>query len=835
MQQELSLNGVWELHDDIIAFDPGQAARVTGLTDGWVAQPVPGDIHQGLIDAKIIAEPLLGMNSYACEWTEKRSWWFRRSFEVSAEFLAAEAVELELNGLDCNAQIYLNGLHIGSQRSAFYPFVRDVRQNLHAGSNQLLVRLSAGVEQVSEADVDALIVRTGTEAGNGRPERGDWRRAFARKPQYSWGWDWSPRVPTTAIGGDVRLRALSGSVVRDVALRPAQSAMQGESVILHATVLVEHLHFYQSGEGSVRLRVSAPDGRAFQAESGTQLLRSGLNHIDLSVEIPSAQLWWPNGLGKPDMHRIEVELETAAGREAFPAFDYGVRFLALETDPDFALIINGKKIFAKGANWIPTDTIYARATAERYARLVGEARAANFNMLRVWGGGLYEPEAFYAACDREGILLWHDFMFACTPYPDHLDWFREEVRKEAVFQTRRLARHACIGLWSGSNENNWGFDEWWHDQARGGAWIYNQLLPEVVRQNDPGVPYWNGSPYGGTRPNSAETGDRHHWFDGMMNPDMQRRITPEIYDEVDARFISEFGYVGACSLETTLAYLDGQAAEESSPAWQHHTNTFEKLTVRAGIAKHYRDPAGLDLEHYLLYSGLTQGLMYGYALDSMRANPGCHGGLFWMFADCWGEVGWTIVDYTLRRKPSFYFVRRTFEPLRLILRPEGAETIRVIAANDLAEEQTFELEYGYVRMDGHSGPRPSGDVRRERVHAGGLARTEVMRFSREANSRTAGLWYARVIGLDTQASLLRATDFRQLERPAARVDWSVKLQPGGALVTVEAAVYAHAVEVQLPKGAQAEDNFIDLLPGERRVIRVWGDGLTEKDVHVRWI
>ena len=355
-----------------------------------------------------------------------------------------------------------------------------------------------------------------------------------------------------------------------------------------------------------------------------------------------------------------------------------------------------------------------------------------------------------------------------------------------------------------------------------------------MRQNDPGVPYWNGSPYGGTHPNSAEVGDRHHWFDGMMNPDMQRRITPEIYDEVDARFISEFGYVGACGLETTLAYLDAsldaQAAEESSPVWQHHTNTFEKLTVRAGIAKHYRDPAGLDLAHYLLYSGLTQGLMYGYALDSMRANPVCHGGLFWMFADCWGEVGWTIVDYFLRRKPSFYFVRRTFQPLRLILRPDGPETIHVIAANDLPEDQTFELEFGYVRMDGRG-----GDIRRERVSAAGLARTEVMRFARDGQSATEGLWYARVAGLDTQASLLRACDFRQLERAAATVEWSVRALANGAEVTVESAVYAHAVEIQLPEGAVAEDNFIDLLPGERRTIRVFGRDLTEKNIHVRWI
>jgi len=827
MRKEVILNGLWELHDDPLVYDPDQARRVNTFTKDWITQPVPGDIHQGLIAAGKIQDPLLGLNSYQCEWTEKRSWWFRHQFELSPEMILSEQVELELNGLDSNAYIFLNGSLIGKQISAFYPFVKDVLPWLRAGTNQLLVRLSAGVEQVSEQDVDGLVVRTGTESTNGRPERGDYRRAFVRKPQYSWGWDWSPRVPTTAIAGDVRLNFLSDAVIRDAAPRAFR---HGDTVFLQVTTLVEKLHMYQTGKGLVRLRVIAPDGRVFEAQSDPLILRSGFNHIDLGVEIPHAALWWPNGLGRPDLHQIEVTLETPAGKEEYPAFEYGIRFLELETQPHFALHINGKKIFSKGANWIPNDTIYARASTDRYTKLVHQAHAANFNMLRVWGGGRYEPEVFYAACDREGILLWHDFMFACTPYPDHLDWFREEVRKEATYQTRRLARHACIGLWSGSNENNWGFDEWWHDQTTKGAWIYNQLLPEVVHQNDPSVPYWNGSPYGGSHPNSAEIGDRHHWGDGMMNPDMQRRITPEIYDEVNACFISEFGYVGACSLKTTLQYLDGYPAEESNPTWQHHTNTFEKLTVRAGIDKHYCDSQSLDLEQYLLYSGLTQGLMYGYSLDSMRANPNCHGGLFWMFADCWGEVGWTIVDYYLRRKPSFYFVRRALQPLRLVLRPSGSETIRVLAANDLPEQQNFELEYGFIYLDGQA-----GNIRREQMSVPALSRIEVAQMERRDAPSDMGLWYARVVGLETQASQFRAMDFRLLRRPTAQVRWSVQFLPDGALVTLSSPVYVHAVELCLPEGALADDNFIDLLPGEKRVVRVMGKELTQSDIRVRWL
>lgn len=820
MVEEILLNGTWELRDEILTCDLVEARRLTSAIEGWIPTPVPGDIHQGLITAGRIREPLLGLNSFDCAWTESRSWWFRKKFDVDSTWQSADVVELELNGLDSNAEIFLNEVHIGSHRNAFRPFCTDVKRWLRPGQNVLLVRLSAGVENVSEADYDAPDGVHSTGVGEGiRGERGDLRRPLVRKPQYSFGWDWSPRLATTAIAGDVKLRVMKGACIRHVRLSPT---WEGEQVVLVVTVTVEQFHYYKTANGTVRVALTDEQGRRYCAEQ-RGLLRSGYTHFDLELRIPDPQLWWPNGLGAQHLYRVEAEVEMNGERSAYPPFEYGLRFVELDTDGVFAIVINGKRVFCKGADWIPADALYARTTDERYETLIREARDANFNMLRVWGGGWYERDAFYRACDRYGIMVWHDFMFACAPYPDHLEWFRIEVEKEAEYQTQRLGHHACIVLWCGNNENNWAFRDWWHEQTKAGAWIYNYLLPAVTRRNTPGIPYWNGSPYGGDEPNSSEVGDRHHWNDCMMNPDMEKRITPEEYDKCTALFVSEFGYIGAPSKETILTYMDGAPLDQRSETWRHHTNTFEKETVLAGIRKHYlpslSGPESLSLDDYVLYSGLCQGLMYSYALDSMRYRENCYGSLFWMYNDCWGEIGWTIIDYYLRRKPSYYFVRRAFAPLRLIMRPLNTG-IRVVLANDTLQTVSFDLEYGYLSLDGRL-----TDLRRKPVTAAALTRTELVVFERGGHDPTNGLWIARPVqeaeNLSIQPAIFRATDYARLRKVDPQLTFTVRVTgETTAEVNLKSQGYAHAVHLVLPEGALPSDDYFDLLPGEERVITI---------------
>ncbi|MBF0244410.1 MAG: beta-mannosidase [Planctomycetes bacterium] len=643
--KELDLNSSWDLCD--IAIDETVDAAALGRSKaGWIATPVPGDIHQGLISAGRIPEPLLGLNSKASSFTETRAWIYRKIFPTPAGFGEAERVELELDGLDLKAEVFFNGQKLATHRNCFRPLLVDLTGKLALGAdNILLIRLSVGAEDFSLEDVDyinrhmtALALST---------DRGDPRRPFLRKPQYCFGWDWSPRLPTVAIAGGVKLRAMNSAVIRDLQTNPRR---EGSRIVLEIDASVEWFHYYSSGEGSLEFEIRCPDGSRLKLGRRV-FLRSGLNHLRFEQVIEKPELWWPRGMGAQALYQISAILKCGKDKCTRAPSSFGLRFIELDTDGTFAIRINGEKVFCKGGNWIPADALYARVDKERYETLVRRAAEAGFNMLRVWGGGLYEHEAFYRACDREGIMVWQDFMFACSPIPDDLAWFREEVRLEAEYQTKRLRKHPSLVLWCGNNEITWAFRDWWKDQTQGGAHLFNYLLPETVHRFCPEIPYWNGSPYGGAEPNSGKIGDEHKWH-YTMSSDMEERIEPRRYDGNTSPFVSEYGYVGPCGKTSTLQYLDGAPFEVKHEVWQHHNNTFEKDTVLAGIAKHYCDPAGLDEDGYLYYAGLCQGLMLGYSLESLRFTGVCNGALFWMYNDCWGEVGWTIVDYYLRTKPS---------------------------------------------------------------------------------------------------------------------------------------------------------------------------------------
>jgi beta-mannosidase len=820
----ISLNGEWELRDEPLARGAGEARAIAALVDGWIAAPVPGDIHQALLAAGRIAEPLVGMHSYECAWTEARAWWYRLRFDAPTDWHTADRVELELDGLDSNAAIFLNDVQLGTHINAFRPFVRDVKPHLRPEENCLLVRLTTGVETVTEEQAYSMNgVPAPTEAGNGRPDRGDIRRPFVRKPQFTFGWDWSPRLATTAIAGGVRLHCIHKACIRDVQMVAAQRP--DEAVDLTSIVSVDWLDQFGTTDATVTLTVTDENGEQHAVERAV-MFRSGLNYINLTVTLDRPRLWWPNGLGGQHRYTIDARVTIDDQDYDYPGFKYGLRFVELCTDGTFAVVVNGEKVFCKGANWVPCDAVYARASDERYTALLEEARTANFTMLRIWGGGWYEREVFYDTCDRLGLMVWQDFMFACAPYPDHLDWFNREVEHEAAYQTRRLRNHASVVLWCGNNENHAALYHWWARQTEAGTHIYNYLLPAIVRRNCPGTPYWNSSPYGGPDPGCQTVGDDHHWHECMMNPEMEHRTTPERYDECTSPFLSEFGYIGACCPASTRQYLDGPL-DSTTDAWRHHTNTFEKSTVAAGIAKHYGGPESLSVEEYLYYSELCQGLMYQHAFDSTRYRANNFGCLFWMYNDAWGEIGWTVIDYYLRRKPSFYYTQRAYAPVRLVLR-EHADGIRCVAANDTREEVQLDVEHGYVALDG-----TERDDSQTTVSLPPLSRTECCVMERRGHDARAGIWFAHVPERDDIApAVFRAVDFRELRIVDPRLQWEVlNATNTSCTVRISAEAYAHAVHVVDSDDIKCSDNYFDLLPRDSRTIRIeLPDGRRAEDI-----
>ena len=838
MQRQMLLDD-WMMLEAPLSTAADQAARISRQEDGWFrGLAVPCDVHQPLIESGKIKDPVLADYSFDSDWIEQRSWWFKRLFTPADGWAECDAVELVLESLDVHADIFLNGAWIGHQASAHYPFRREIRKRLQNGENELLIRLTTGLEHVSDADLAELDFLVSTEANNGCPDRGDKRRAFLRKPTYVFGWDWCPRIATCGIVKDAwldyhRVTAFRGVHFETTALELRAGGVQA---CLRLETTLELLDILATADADLMATLTLDGETVVTVIHPDVLLCSGLNHHTFELTVEQAALWWPNGMGSQPLYDVEVSAVCRGIRSSWPVFQAGIRTVSLDTgrmDPEnrrFALQVNGRRLFCKGGDWIPADSIYARVSDHKYRELIRQACAANFNMLRIWGGGLYEREVFYLECDRAGILIWQDMMFGCAAYPDHREEFRDLVWREFDYQTALLRNHPCLALFCGNNEDHWIYGPGLKKHGRlepdrqYGLLMANILMPEIMHKNCPIIPYWNSSPYGGSEPNDDHVGDIHHWHACMMNPEMTIRIDPRRYDLVQARFVSEYGYPGPIPIESIRTTFDGQPIDRTGRIWSLHNNTFEKLTVEAGIKRHYTDRS-LDLEPYLLYAGMTQALMLGYSLEALRFKTFCGGGLFWMYNDCWGEVGWTIIDYYLRRKISFYGVRRALAPQRLILRIEnGTGQVVVAGCNDTPADISCRLTLGWTSFDGKE--RSTFD---QAVVLPACSRGEIARFDL-CGDLNSGIHFARPEGImpddcarDLLPGLLSWGDYRRLALCPPQVSLTGEEDCGlDRLVTVQAKTYAHGVYLDTGADFELSDNYFDLLPDESRTIRITG-------------
>jgi len=821
----LSLNGEWRVVERPLT-DGKEAMADVLAADASLCCSVPGDVSDALVRAGCMPEPLTGTNFREFRWVEERSWWFRRTIVVPAGWAAKSAIELSLDGLDIHADVWLNGQYLGQHLSAFYPFVKDVKSALAFGEeNVLLVRLTTGMEHVPDDADETLLELVPTEAGRGYPDRGDKRRIYLRKPAYTWGWDWGPHLATCGITGQCELRALDVAENRDVALA---TELDGDDAIVTATVEIEYATLLDSARADLCVTLTDADGQSFSAETKAVFVASGVNLYDLSVRIPQARLWWPNGSGEQHLYSVTVRAVVDGQAVETDPIRYGVRTVELDTSPErFAFAVNGVPVFVKGGNWIPSDSLYGRVTPEKTRRLVEEAAEANFNCLRIWGGGRFEIDAFYDACDELGVMVWQDFMSACAPLPADRDWFVHEFRNEAEYQVRRLRSRACLALWCGNNEVG-GCYTWFKqfENVRDPGWdLYHKLLPRLVRQLAPHMPYWPTSPYGGKGcVNDTREGDDHHWV--VMRPESEFWSCPEYWDSPERPiFNSEYGYGGPCCIESTREYLGTDTPDLFNDVGREHTNTFYNIPrVNFSIQEHYRDTEAPALSDYILYGGLCQGLNLGYSLESLRANGHTMGGIFWMYNDTWGENGWTIIDYYLRRKVSYYNVKRCLAHRRLVLRRGGQafggkeDEVVLVAINDTGVVMSATVELGYVSCDGTESdlrtvevsvaPRSKALIASVPVpDADALSRGTVVAIPADSESLDPVSW--------------RHCRFRESGVPEADVVVErMEVKGDDLLVTVSSEAFAHAVHLDIAGYYRLSDHYFDLLPGETRTVTI---------------
>jgi beta-mannosidase len=617
----------------------------------WLPATVPGHVHLDLARHRVIPDPFRGLHELGVQWVDEEDWIYRTTFELTPDPALPRRL-LRFEGLDTVAAVFLDGAEVARHDDMFVPLEVDLGDRLLPGVHELRVELCSAV-RVGRERRARYFAAEGLDPATLRFDE----QAFVRKAQYMFGWDWGPRLVSAGLWQPVVLIEHAGRLI-DV--RARQRHLPGGDVELTVT----STHDPAGGAGDDLTALHFLEGREAPLRDGEP------------VVLRQPERWSPAGLGPQRLHRLETFLVPAGvgdrtGAEA-AARDrrttrLGLREVRLVQAPDaagssFELEVNGQPVWCVGANWIPDHSFPSAVTPRSVRAQLLRARAMNMNMLRVWGGGLYESEAFYDACDELGILVWQDFPYACSHYPDDAAAL-EAARAEAVSAVRRLRAHPSLALWCGNNENQVMFQDRWggadrHPPRLHGQAIYDRVLPEVLAAEDPERPYVAGSPLGGARINAGGAGDQHCWDVWHGRGDWR------FYTDSTARFCSEFGFAAApghAALRRMFAGGDTDPLRlppgDRVARWHDKTG---KPGFRELVELHY--PPARDLEEWAYFSQLDQRDALRHGVEHWRRSALCRGALVWQLNDCWPVQSWAVVDVQGEWKCAAFELRRLYAP-----------------------------------------------------------------------------------------------------------------------------------------------------------------------------
>lgn len=801
MLDVLALDGTWELHWSDAQRGVRQDAVARPGADQAFSFParVPGEVHLDLERAGILPDRNLGLGHLAGRWVEQSRWTYRRTFTAPDAARAGRAW-LVLDGLDHDAVVVLNGTEVARHGNSFRPCRVEVAKHLRADGNILAVHIESGLHGAADKP----------SAGYLNPYDVTTKRHWLRKPQNQAGWDWSPRLMNVGIQGGVRLEWSSDPVRLDQVAPLATVDADLATGRLRVRAFVEGL---RDAAVPVRLRVRCCGVEAVVAAEA----KPGLSCVEAQLSVARPQLWWPVGHGPATLHAVEVELECEGAVVARRSSRIGFRRIAVDQSPCpaggrwFYVLINNVRIFCRGGNYVPADICIAAIDGDRTRALVRLALEQHFNMLRVWGGGRYEDDAFYDACDEAGVLVWQEFIFACSRYPGTDGAFYAEVEAEATWQLRRLAGRASLFAWCGNNEIEQGYWGWGYDKVNSlpDHQLYHFLLPRLFARED-GTRHWQpSSPFSpdGQEANRDDVGDQHPWSLGFFDNDWRK------YRAMECRFPNEGGILGPNSLPTVRECLLPGEDRTWTFAWQQHDNAIAHWADPSptdGMMKQWlgKDIRAMDIASFVYWAGLLHGEGLGEYIANFRRRRSTTTGsaVFWMYNDNWPCVrSWTTVDYRLRRTPAFHPVRRAFHPVTIVVHEDG-DRIVVTGVNDTPLAVRGELDYGIFAVAGGWPLR-----RTAAVELAPDAATELASFPRaqwtDAQAQIAAA-ELRVDGRTAARHRLVLPLFKELRfAPAAP---SVRVEGGMAVFT--SPVFAWGVCLDLDGERQLADNFFDVWP-----------------------
>lgn len=764
---------------------------------------VPGVVQADLVRNNLLPHPYVGTNEDLFIQIEGKEWIYEKDFSFDEPLGDEDYVDLVFEGIDTLSDVYLNDVFLGSTEDMFLEYRFDVKHLLKS-ENKLRVHIKSPV-----------LVPKALEQNYGKlggPEESV--RGYIRKAQYSYGWDWGARIVTSGIWKPVYLELHKGARLHD-----------------STAYLLE----YEGGDGTIKvtgyitskvgkdgLSVSVFVDGGFLGEFEVKE-KEGELYFEGLARIKGLKLWYPWNVGEPHLYGFDFVLKRNGNEIYRESKRIGFRTVRIIQEPDeegrsFIFEVNGKKVFAKGANWIPADNVLTWLNEDDYKKLLKMAKDANMNMLRVWGGGIYEHDAFYSLCDEMGIMVWQDFMYACLEYPDHLPWFRRLANEEARKIVRKLRHHACIVLWCGNNENNWGFEEWgiMNKKVEGlnlGNRLYLFDFPKICAEEDPKTPYWVSSPYGGERANSEREGDRHVWnvWSGWVNYDQ--------YEKEGGKFISEFGFQGAPHMKTIEFFAKEDERRVFHPVMLKHNKQVEgqERLVRfiVGNFGEYK-----DFESFVYLSQLNQAEAIKFGVEHWRSRKyKTAGTLFWQLNDSWPVFSWSAVDYFKRPKALYYYAKRFFADVLPVLKKTGKELVFLVV-NDLRKTVNAK---GVLKVYGFDGKERLVKEYNVTLPEDGVVVVDNLEWS-DYN-------VAFFVDVEVEGRVFSNYKVFKKWRDLELEDPEIDVTVAGRLLTLRAKKPAFGVRILSENDEELEDNFMFLKPFEERKVNLPGEFYAVKSLY----
>jgi len=689
----INLAGKWQFKEY-----PVSARKAEDLNQSqWFEATVPNSVFTNLIEAGQINKEDLFSNPENYEWVSEKPWIYRRTFDISAEILELDRIELNCEGLDTLATIWVNNKQIGKPDNMFIPHRFDITKTLQPGENSIMIKFDSAL-LYSNAMMDRYKTFKKTDFRMAH-------RVYMRKAQYQFGWDFCPALAGCGIWKNIQLEAIEKARISQLQINTIECSEKSADIKISTEIDVITKANYKCKLSISNETTSMEYDLTFKA---------GENSQSALIRINNPKLWWPSGYGEQNLYQIKAELLYNDKTVDIVEKKIGIRTIRLNRSDDeygqkFCFEVNDQPIYAKGANWVPPSLFAGSVTDDIYEKLLIAAKDAQMNIIRVWGGGYYESEKFYEICDREGLLVWQDFMFACAYYPEQ-KWFNDSVKIEAEITIKRLQSHPSLALWCGNNEIDWihsngGLGN--HKKLHGKA-IYHKMLPKLLAELDPDRAYIYSTPCGNSKThNDKNTGCVHQWDIGAFHSPLRDYLYPA--NQVP-RFVTEFGMQALPNIESIKTFCPAENLKISNFAIEKHNYQLEGNERLIRYACEIFAPPE-NINQWVYISQLTQARAVKMHVEHLRAHPERnYGVLFWQLADCSPAISWASIDYRQKPKALYYYAKRIYSKTFVAVRRTFEETspgmiakligLSVIVKNETQNPMTATLNCKLIDLKG---------------------------------------------------------------------------------------------------------------------------------------